>query len=324
LVLASGVLLTGGPLAPLRAHAAPPVKQCANGIDDDGDGKIDYPADPGCENLNDNSEVDPVAQCSDTIDNDLDGKIDYPADPGCDSAADNNEADAAPAPQCSDKIDNDADGKIDYPADPGCQSLADNDETNTVVPPPPPPPAAQCANGIDDDGDGKIDFPADPGCASVSDNDEFDAPVAPPPPPPPPVTVVSTPTATPTLTAGSSSTQPALLSPFPVVRLAGRLLSRGVHVTLLTVAAPAGSVVTIRCKGQIGSCPRSTLARTSTGRRLRFRSYQRTMRNGTVLQIYVTKRGYVGKYTRFLVRRQAAPSRVDRCARVSSIPIRCP
>ena len=35
----------------------------------------------------------PKPACSDGVDNDNDGKIDFPADPGCTSAADNNEAD---------------------------------------------------------------------------------------------------------------------------------------------------------------------------------------------------------------------------------------
>lgn len=37
-------------------------------------------------------------QCSDAKDNDSDGKIDFPADPGCSSPADNNETDAIPPP----------------------------------------------------------------------------------------------------------------------------------------------------------------------------------------------------------------------------------
>lgn len=72
------------------------------------------------------------AQCADGADNDNDGKIDYPADPGCASASDDNEVDEPPAPQCSDNLDNDGDGKIDM-ADPGCASVTDNDETD---PPP--------------------------------------------------------------------------------------------------------------------------------------------------------------------------------------------
>jgi Glycosyl hydrolases family 16/Bacterial Ig domain len=38
----------------------------------------------------------PPAQCADGIDNDADGKIDYPTDPGCSSASDNDETDAPP------------------------------------------------------------------------------------------------------------------------------------------------------------------------------------------------------------------------------------
>jgi hypothetical protein len=38
--------------------------QCNNSLDDDGDGKIDYPADPGCSSLDDNSEIDPVVTSS--------------------------------------------------------------------------------------------------------------------------------------------------------------------------------------------------------------------------------------------------------------------
>lgn len=40
----------------------------------------------------------PLSQCSDTIDNDGDTKIDFPADPGCINPADNNEFNAPPVP----------------------------------------------------------------------------------------------------------------------------------------------------------------------------------------------------------------------------------
>jgi len=35
--------------------------QCSDGIDNDGDGKIDFPSDPGCESSNDDDETDPSA-----------------------------------------------------------------------------------------------------------------------------------------------------------------------------------------------------------------------------------------------------------------------
>ena len=82
----------------------------------------------------------PKPACSDGIDNDSDGKIDYPADTGCSSATDTDEFNSPPA-QCADGTDNDGDGKIDL-ADPGCTSVTDNDETDPVPPPPPGYPDA--------------------------------------------------------------------------------------------------------------------------------------------------------------------------------------
>ncbi len=75
----------------------PPVPPCSNGSDDDGDGKTDFPQDPGCTDANDTDETDPPTACSDGIDNDGDEKIDFGNgagnDPGCSSLSDNNEAD---------------------------------------------------------------------------------------------------------------------------------------------------------------------------------------------------------------------------------------
>ncbi|MFA5076206.1 MAG: FG-GAP-like repeat-containing protein [Patescibacteria group bacterium] len=145
---------------------------CADGVDNDGDGLVDYPADPGCVDGNDGDEynapiiVPPIYQCSDEIDNDSDGKIDL-TDPGCSSPTDNDENDSTPPPvyQCSDGLDNDLDGQIDL-ADPGCSSVIDDDETNPVTLP-------QCSDGVDNDGDGRIDYPADPGCSMASDSTEL-------------------------------------------------------------------------------------------------------------------------------------------------------
>lgn len=43
-------------LEPTSTYTTEPLPQCSNGIDDDGDDLIDHPADPGCQNPNDNSE----------------------------------------------------------------------------------------------------------------------------------------------------------------------------------------------------------------------------------------------------------------------------
>nr|HEX4317520.1 hypothetical protein [Kofleriaceae bacterium] len=108
-------------------------------------------------------------QCSDGIDNDGDGLIDFPDDPGCVSAEDDSE-DSLPSPACSDGRDNDGDGKIDYPNDPGCYSPDTDDETDDC---PDGPNCPQCSNGKDDDGNGLVDYPNDPGCSSAGDGTEY-------------------------------------------------------------------------------------------------------------------------------------------------------
>jgi large repetitive protein len=109
-------------------------------------------------------------ECSDGKDNDGDGLIDFPADPGCVSTDDDSE-DSLPEPQCKDGRDNDGDGKIDYPNDPGCFAPQQDSEDDDC---PDGPNCPQCANGIDDDENGLTDFPADAGgCSSAADTDEY-------------------------------------------------------------------------------------------------------------------------------------------------------
>lgn len=162
-------------------NGGPPVFECNDTFDNDGDGLVDT-LDPDCHS--DGNAADPLTyvttlqevstptQCTDMFDNDNDGLFDYPGDPGCTDTMDNDETDTItpPVTQCSDSLDNDADGKIDYPADPGCLALSDNSEID-VTPPLPP-----CSDGIDNDADGKIDFPTDPGCDGPSDITEDDPP----------------------------------------------------------------------------------------------------------------------------------------------------
>jgi hypothetical protein len=144
------------------------VRACSDGIDNDGDGLIDFPADPGCDSPSDNDESNVLAQCSDGIDNDGNGRTDWPEDLSCDGPDDDTENGV---PACSDGIDNDGDGLTDYPADPDCASPAGISEA--ALP--------RCQDRIDNDGDGFIDFDglgtvaaADPGCHSAFDDSEED------------------------------------------------------------------------------------------------------------------------------------------------------
>ncbi|MCA9363644.1 hypothetical protein KC727_00255 [Candidatus Kaiserbacteria bacterium] len=96
--------------------------QCTDGVDNDGDGKIDL-ADLDCSGPNDDNEDD-VPQCSDGIDNDGDGHADL-SDLDCSDADDDNETNA---PECSDGTDNDGDGYIDYPNDTSCGDTSGSSE----------------------------------------------------------------------------------------------------------------------------------------------------------------------------------------------------
>ncbi|HLE96275.1 MAG TPA: carbohydrate binding domain-containing protein [Candidatus Thermoplasmatota archaeon] len=83
--------------AALVVSYVPPPPACSDGLDNDGDGLVDSPADPGCASATDANESNPAA-CADGLDNDGDGLVDYPADPGCGSAADSDEYNAPPTP----------------------------------------------------------------------------------------------------------------------------------------------------------------------------------------------------------------------------------
>ena len=69
--------------------------ECLNGIDDDGNGRVDYPSDPGCDEPQDRDETAPgeTPPCANDEDDDGDGAVDYPLDFGCISAAGTSEVD---------------------------------------------------------------------------------------------------------------------------------------------------------------------------------------------------------------------------------------
>jgi plastocyanin len=141
-----------------------------------------------------------------------------------------------------------------------------------------------------------------------------------------------------TLTVGSApgtppvATQqfgPRLLSPFPVVRIAGRITRFGTRVRLLRVAAPVGAKVSVRCNGR--GCPFKKQVRAATSPKLRaavnlrVRRLERLLPPGLTVRVYVTKKGAIGKYTKFRFRRGKPPVRVDRCLLPGSwAPSQCP
>jgi hypothetical protein len=110
------------------------------------------------------------------------------------------------------------------------------------------------------------------------------------------------------------ASRPPLLSPFPVVRLAGRLIETGAQIKLLAVRAPVCSRVTIRCRGR--GCPFHRTTRLKGRAPMRVRALRgRTLHAGVRLEVLIRKRDRIGKYTRFRVMRDRPPLRVDRCLR---------
>jgi hypothetical protein len=115
------------------------------------------------------------------------------------------------------------------------------------------------------------------------------------------------------------------MRPFPVVRLRGRLLGRSVVIDLLSVTAPRGARIRVRCRRCGVPRQRAAAATIARARTTRVRSMERRVAAGAVLQIYVTRAAAIGKYTSFSIRRGRAPIRHDRCLLPGGTrPIRCP
>jgi hypothetical protein len=105
-----------------------------------------------------------------------------------------------------------------------------------------------------------------------------------------------------------------LMSPYPVVRLAGRLTADGARIRLLSVSrAPKCAVVRVSCRGR--SCPTRSETRRKGRAPLRFRRFQRRLRAGTVLTVRISKGDTIGKFTQFRIRSEKAPRRRDLCLR---------
>ena len=123
------------------------------------------------------------------------------------------------------------------------------------------------------------------------------------------------------LDATAVSRTPRMMRPAPLVRVRGRTTPMGARITLLTVSAPRGARITVRCKGR--GCGVRRWARTTALTRLT--RFERELGTGTRLTILVTKGNRIGKYTHLVIRRNRAPARVDRCLMPgSSRPVACP
>jgi hypothetical protein len=105
---------------------------------------------------------------------------------------------------------------------------------------------------------------------------------------------------------------PERLKPFPRIEIKGVIRPNGVELLRLAVRAPRRSTLRVGCRGR--GCPyRSVRGRMRTTLFLVRRLLHRTLAVGTVIEMRVTARNKIGKYTRFRIVRNRPPARVDRC-----------
>jgi hypothetical protein len=140
------------------------------------------------------------------------------------------------------------------------------------------------------------------------------------------IVVSAPPPATQAPQISSQGPQLRLLNPFPIVRIAGRIGRSGTRFRVLSVNAPQGATVTVRCAGR--GCPFKASSRSAkVARALRIKKLeQRLLRSGALIRIFVTKPGMIGKFTSIRVRRGKPPRRADRCLMPdnNTRPVKCP
>ena len=100
---------------------------------------------------------------------------------------------------------------------------------------------------------------------------------------------------------------PPPLWPFPVVSVGAYILDHGSRIVLWRVQAPRGAKIEVRCRGP--GCP----LRRRSFRPGRIRPLERYLRAGVAITIRVTRPGFIGKYTRVVIRSRKPPRRRDAC-----------
>ena len=183
------------------SYTPPPTPPaCRDGSDNDGDGLIDYPNDPGCTSSSDNNEYNAPVTCNISI---SPSSIAYGDDANIVWAASGAGAQSVRIANIAYSGLNDSvsipmnqagfwNVTLDvYSESNGNGSVVCSDSATVTV----AQPVRECNDGIDNDGDGEIDYSVsvgmgDPGCSSNSDDDETDPPPAQPPAPTPSVSVI--------------------------------------------------------------------------------------------------------------------------------------
>jgi hypothetical protein len=112
---------------------------------------------------------------------------------------------------------------------------------------------------------------------------------------------------------------PPLLNPFPVVRIVGQLTTSGARISFLSVRAPVCTRVTTICRGRTCPFKRHTQLVGRNGIRVQPLA-GKALRAGVRIDVLVTKRDRLGKFTRLTIRRGKPPARIDRFLQFGQTP----
>ncbi|MGP0100597.1 MAG: Ig-like domain-containing protein, partial [Solirubrobacteraceae bacterium] len=132
-------------------------------------------------------------------------------------------------------------------------------------------------------------------------------------------------------TIAVSTRAPTLIQPFPIVHMAGSYDAAGVKISLLTVQAPVGATVTVKCRGR--GCPtKSESMAVASGPKskagtilITLKRFERPLRAGVILEIEVSDHEEIGKFTKFVIHHDKPPTRQDLCLNpAGTAPILCP
>ncbi len=119
--------------------------------------------------------------------------------------------------------------------------------------------------------------------------------------------------ARPPVTPPKKPVKPKKLKPFPKVQMGGIVARAGAFLNVMRVVnVPKRAKVNVRCRGR--TCPfKSRNIKVRKKRATVTKLLKRPLFLGTVIEVRVTRKGYVGKYTRFKIRSNRAPARTDLC-----------
>jgi PKD repeat protein len=102
-----------------------------------------------------------------------------------------------------------------------------------------------------------------------------------------------------------------LMRPLPEIVFTGAAFRQGASLEHVGADGPRGALVTVRCKGK--GCPVKERRKRIKKRSVRFANFERFLRSGTRVEIFVAQPGKLGFYRRYTIRAGKRPKKIRRC-----------